>query len=169
MDVKFGRENPDGSVRSTTAYFRSNPAIMINQFETQQHLEDAICRIDSLVDTFTNDGSGWAINEIGNVALHMADYDAIGGSQYIQSPKWLALKTATLNIKNDDNNCFLYCVLAAAHHQTINPDRVSKYVPYLSELNVNGLTFPIEIGQIPIFETNNPDFSINIMCTNSDE
>ena len=132
MDVKFGRENPDGSAKSTTAYFRSVPAIMMNQFDTQQHLEDAICRIDSLVNTFTNDGSGWTINEIGNVALHMADYDAIGGSQYIQSPKWLALKKATLNIRNDDNQCFLYCVLAAAHHQSMHPDRVSKYLPYLS-------------------------------------
>ena len=38
-----------------------------------------------------------------------------------------------------------------------------------NELNVEGLTFPIEIGQIPIFETNNPDFSVNVICTNSDE
>ena len=39
----------------------------------------------------------------------------------------------------------------------------------LHELNTEGLTFPIEIGQIPIFETNNPDFSVNVICTNSDE
>src|SRR5688572_23006131 len=106
LDVKFGRENPDGSARSTTAYFRSNPAIMMNQFETQQHIEDAICRIDSLVDTFTNDGSGWTINQVGNVALHMADYDAIGGSQHILTPKWLKDKKSVVNIKNDDDKCF---------------------------------------------------------------
>ena len=169
LEVKFGRENPDGSAKSTTAYFRTQPAIMMNQFETQQHLEEGKSRLDSLVDTFTNDGSGWTINEIGNVTLHTADYDAIGGSQYIQSPKWLALKTATLNIRNEDNNCFLYCILAVSHHQTSHPDRVSKYAPYLNELNIQGLTLPVKIDQIPIFEANNPDFSINVMCTNSDE
>ena len=43
---------------------------------------------------------------------------------YIPTPKWLKDKKATVNIKNDDNNCFLYCVLAVAHHQKNNPDRV---------------------------------------------
>ena len=36
-------------------------------------------------------------------------------------------------------------------------------------MNVQGLTFPIEIGQIPLFETLNPDYCINVVCTNSDE
>src|SRR5688572_4775043 len=171
MDIKFGRENPDGSTRTTTAYMRSTPAIMMNDVDTQQHLEDAVVRLDALIDTFTNDGSGWTIAEIANITLHMANYDAIGGSSHITSPKWLALKKATLNIINNDDKCFLYCMLAVTHPVGLNnhPNRVSKYVPYLDELNTEGLNFPIEIGQIPIFETNNPDFSVNVLCTNSDE
>src|ERR1043165_8477618 len=137
---------------------RSTPAIMLNGIEIQQQIEDGINRIDTLIDTFTNVGSGWTINQLGNVTLHMADYDVIGGSSYIASPVWLSRKEATLNIKNKDERCFLYCVLAVSHHQTINQDRVTKYKPYLHELNVEGLNFPIEIGQIPIFETNNPDY-----------
>src|SRR5688572_16813937 len=148
---------------------RSTPAIMINQFETPQQLEDAVTRLDTLIETFTNAGSGWSINQLGNVTLHIADYDAIGGSSYIASPAWLSKKKATLNIVNKDDQCFLYCILAAAHPVRKNAERISKYVPYLNELNIEGLTLPIEIGQIPLFEANNPDFCINVICTNSDE
>src|SRR5688572_24300183 len=138
LDVKFERDNPDGGTKRTTAYMRSTPAIMINQIETQQQIEDAVIRLDTLIDTFTNVGSGWTINQLGNVTLHMADYDAIGGSSYITSPAWLSKKKATLNIKNNDEQCFIYCVLAATHPVGLNNHacRVTKYVPYLNELNV---------------------------------
>src|SRR5678815_4604730 len=148
---------------------KSTPAIMINQSETPQQLEDAVIRLDTLIETFTNVGSGWTINQLGNVTLHIGDYDVIGGSNYIASPKWIELKKATVNIKNKDNLCFAYCMLAASHPQKANLDRVSHYNSYLNELNVEGLTFPIEIGQIPIFESNNPDYSINVICTDSDD
>lgn len=91
-DVTFERKHPDGSTMNTTAYLNSESTILLNQSQIVQHLENAIQRIDTLVDVFTNDGSGWTINNIGNVTLHMATYDAIGGSSHIQSPKWLALK-----------------------------------------------------------------------------
>src|ERR1043165_1410376 len=171
LEVQFERGNPDGSTRMTTAHMRSTPAIMLNGNEIQQQIEGGINRIDALVDTFANVGSGWTINQIGNVTLHIADYDNIGGSSYIASPAWLSKKKATLNIRNNDERCFLYCILAAAHYVGFkdHADRVTKYAPYLHELNVEGLTFPIEIGQIPIFETNNTDFSVNVVCIDSDE
>ena len=133
LDVKFERDNPDGGTKRTTAYMRSTPAIMINQFETQQQLEDAVIRLDTLIDTFTNVGSGWTINQLGNVTLHIGDYDVIGGSNYIASPKWLELKKATVNIKNKDNLCFAYCMLAASHPQKnrCSTCQSLQYVPYL--------------------------------------
>src|SRR5678815_1267964 len=116
---------------------KSTPAIMINQSETPQQLEDAVIRLDTLIETFTNVGSGWTINQLGNVTLHIADYDAIGGSSYIASPAWLSKKKATLNIVNKDDQCFLYCILAATHPvgEKDHANRVTKYKPYLNELN----------------------------------
>ena len=115
LEVQFERGNPDGSTRMTTAYMRSMPVIMMNEIETQQRIEDAVNRLDTLIDTFTNVGSGWTINRLGSVTLHIADYDSIGGSSYIASPAWLSKKKATLNIRNNDEQCFLYCILAVAH------------------------------------------------------
>jgi len=150
-EVTFGREHPDGSTRNTTAYQNSESAILLNQSQTAVHIENAIRWIDTLADVFTNEGSGWTVDHIGNVTLHMESYDAIGGSSHIPTYKWLENKRATVNIKNKDNYCFLYCILTVSHYQKTNPDRASHYSPYLCELNVQGLTFPVEIDQIHIF------------------
>ena len=50
------------------------------------------------------------------------------GSSYIDSPKWLKNKKATINPKNNDNNCFQYALTAALNYQNIksNPERISK-------------------------------------------
>ena len=104
MDVTFQRENPDGTDRTTLAYFQSTPVVMMNQTQTSAHMEDAVSRIENRVETFTTDGSGWTIQHIGNVTLHVATYDPIGGSSFIPTPRWIALKKATVNIQNKDDN-----------------------------------------------------------------
>ena len=38
------------------------------------------------------------------------------GSSYIDSPKWLKNKKATINPKNNDNNCFQYVLTAALNY-----------------------------------------------------
>ena len=39
------------------------------------------------------------------------------GSSYIDSPEWLKNKKATINPKNNDNNCFQYALTAALNYQ----------------------------------------------------
>jgi hypothetical protein len=41
-------------------------------------------------------------------------------------------------------------------------DRVSKYQPYLNGLNLNDLSFPMPISEIPTFEENNNNISMNV-------
>ena len=40
-------------------------------------------------------------------------------SSYIDSPKWLKNKKATINTKNNDNNCFQYALIVALNYQNI--------------------------------------------------
>ena len=39
----------------------------------------------------------------------------------------------------------------------------------MSELNVEGLTFPMTIQQIPKFELNNADYAVNVIYPNSED
>ena len=49
-------------------------------------------------------------------------------SSYINSPKWLKNKKATINPKNNDNNCFQYALTVALNYHNINkhPQRIRK-------------------------------------------
>ena len=50
------------------------------------------------------------------------------GSSYIDSPEWLKNKKATINPKNNDDNCFQYALTVALNYQNIkkDPQRISK-------------------------------------------
>ncbi len=168
MDCNYVRPAPDG-MASTTSYFKSVPAIMLNNLDIQQQITEAIERVEILSERFTRDGSGWIIDEIENVTLHTSVYDPIGGSSFIHTPDWIAHKMAVVNIQNKDEKCFLYCVLAVSHPQKYNAYRASHYEQYLPELNLQDLSFPLEIGQIPKFEANNSDYAINVMRIDDDE
>ena len=50
------------------------------------------------------------------------------GGSYIYSPEWLKNKTATINPKNKDNECFKHAITVALNHERIknHPDRIFK-------------------------------------------
>ena len=59
------------------------------------------------------------------------------GSSYIDSPKWLKNKKATINPKNNDDNCFQYALTFALHYQNIkqDPQRILKIKPFVNQYN----------------------------------
>ena len=78
-------------------------------------------------------------------------------------PGLIKKKRAVVNIQNEDNECFKWSVLAALHPvlYTKHPYRPSKYEEYKEELDFTGISFPVQIEDIPKFEKLN-SLSINV-------
>ena len=59
------------------------------------------------------------------------------GGSYIDSPKWLKNKKATINLKNNDNKCFQYAVTVVLNYKNIknNPERLTKIKPFIDQYN----------------------------------
>ena len=59
------------------------------------------------------------------------------GESYINSTEWLINKRATINPKNDDDNCIQYVITAELNHQNVrnNPERISKIKPFINQYN----------------------------------
>ena len=74
-------------------------------------------------------GSVWIIDYVKNVTLKLSKYKIPMASSYIELPPKLR-NSYLVNIKNDDNFCFLWCVVAYLHPATFHKDRVSNYAPY---------------------------------------
>ena len=79
---------------------------------------------------------------------------------YIDSPKWIKNKRATINPKNEDNGCFAYAIIASLNYHKIDnhPERISKLRPY----NWRGIEFPAKSKHSKKFEKNNKSIALII-------
>jgi len=63
---------------------------------------------------------------------------------------------------------FLWSILAALYPAQSNPLRLSHYVKHESAVNMAGLDYPVSTKQIPHFESNNPEISVNVFTVDED-
>ena len=116
------------------------------------------------------EGSGWVFVEIENLTLHTCAYDPLRAGSYINLPKELKGKNAIINMKNEGDKCFLWCVLRALYPTDKNPQRIDKHLKSKEyTLNMDGITYPVDFRGIDKFEKQNPEISITVLGYNEDE
>ena len=116
------------------------------------------------------EGSGWVFVEVENLTLHTDIWDPIKASSYIDLPKYLKNKNAIINMKNEDNKCFLWCVLRALNPNYTHPERIDKDLKSKEHtLNMEGITYPVDSKGINRFEKQNPDISISVLGYSENE
>ena len=117
------------------------------------------------------EGSGWVFLEVENLTLHTDIWDPIKASSYIDLPKELKNKNAIINMKNEDNDkCFLWCVLRALNPKDKNAERIDKDLKSKENtLNMEGIAYPVSLKDINRFEKQNLDISISVLGYSKDE
>ena len=116
------------------------------------------------------EGSGWVFVEVENLTLHVDIWDPLKASSYIDLPKELKNKNAIINMKNEDNKCFLWCVLRALNLKDKNNERVDKDLKSKEDtLNMEGIEYPVSLKDINRFERQNPDISISVLGYSKEE
>ena len=89
-------------------------------------------------------GSKLARDSIDLLYCHLQKVSLKRGGSYIDSPEWLKNKKATVNPKNNDDNCFQYALTVLLNHQNIekNPQRLSKIKFFIDQYNWKERNFP---------------------------
>ena len=124
---------------------------------------------------YEGSGSGFSLCRINSVNVSFWPHTSFKGSSFIELPTSIKERNAVLNIKNKDNMCFFYCILAQLHpiDRLDHPDRVAKYKPFLSELKVDEFQapFPIDGREYARFEKvhEHLDISVNVYTIDTDE
>ena len=109
------------------------------------------------------EGSGWRLHSIIKLELHTASYNPFRGETWIALPKELANKGAIINVKNNDNKCFLWCVLRALNPCEKNSERLDKKLKEKENtLNMEGIEYPVSLKDIDKFERQNQSISITV-------
>ena len=119
----------------------------------------------SSLQVFCSSGSGWTVDKLLHLDININRYSPIRGSSYIATPQRLVDNHFLLNIKNNDQLCFLYSVLASTNNEMLSNGRhMNKsfiYEPLMHQLDYKGFSFPMAVGDIPKFEKRN-DLCINV-------
>ena len=85
---------------------------------------------------------------------------------YIDSPKWLKHKKATINPKNNNEKCFQYVLTVALNYQNIkkeNPEKISKIKSFIDRYNWKEIDFSSHKKDGKKIELNNKSVAIDIL------
>lgn len=130
--------------------------------------------VSGYVDEFMNEletnseGSEWVFDGIDKVDIKINKGKAIFGGSYIPLPDFVKSKQACVNIKNEDNKCFLWSLIASKHYNDVKKIEVRHYRKFINSFIVpNEASFPVPIEEIEMWENVN-DMKINVFQLNED-
>ena len=132
--------------------------------EMAEEIEEEIQKVQEA------EGTGWQFLKVINLVLHTTRWDPINAGIYIDLPEALKNKKAIINMKNEDEECFKWCVLRALYPKDNHPERIDKDLKSKQDtLNMKGIRYPVNFRDIDRFESQNPEISITILGYNKDE
>ena len=67
-------------------------------------------------------GSEFVFDNVDSLYYKLHKISLNRGGSYIDSPKWLKNKKATINSKNNNDKCFQYAITVALNHEQIKKD-----------------------------------------------
>ena len=165
--------DPDGYKYPPTKFkFHSiGQKIITENTDTVEIYDDMMTEIlEAILKVEQAKGSGWLFLKVENLTLKTNIWDPIKASSYIDLPKELKNKKAIINMKNEDNKCFLWCVLRALNPKDSHPERIDKDLKSKEDtLNMKGIDYPVNSKGIKRFEKQNLDISISVLGYCKDE
>ena len=90
-----------------------------------------------------NEGSGWIVEAIKSQYINISTYRPLIGSSYVKLPVELrSSKKGLINIKNNDQKCFLWCRIRHTNSIKIHPERITqKDKKFVNDFNYDGIEF----------------------------
>ena len=128
-------------------------------------LENAFQEILHRIDNWINEGSGWIVELIKSQYINVSTYKPLSGSSYIKlSIQLKRPKKGLINIKNNDQKCFLWCHIRHINPVKIHPVRITlEDKERANNLNYDGVGFPVREKDFSKIEKKN-NICINVFC-----
>ena len=132
--------------------------------EMADEIEEEIQKVENA------EGSGYTFVKVIKLVLHVTKWEPLYGSSYIPLDPYLANKKAIINMKNEDDKCFMWCVLRALYPKDKNAERIDKDLKSKQDIiNMKGICYPVSLNGIKRFEDLNPNISISVLGYNKEE
>uniref|UniRef100_A0A6V7KM94 DNA-directed DNA polymerase n=1 Tax=Bracon brevicornis TaxID=1563983 RepID=A0A6V7KM94_9HYME len=169
----------DGEYNEETKSFNTKSAIVLPSTAlTAWFNENVLEPLLTKLEEFQEGDSGWTLVRIINLMVNINRYTPLsaGLSTFVELSPEVQNEKAVVNIKNSDEYCFLWSVIAGLYPVDSNSDRTSSYPHYSvatipgtnKTLDYKGIVFPINLTDIAKFERKN-ELSINVYATECGE
>ena len=87
--------------------------------------------------------------------VEMYKINDISAASYIELPELYKNNKSIINIENNDHLCFLWSILAKLYPAIKNKYKTYNYTPYINTFNLDGISLPMYISNVPKFENQN--------------
>ena len=172
VDIIFNHKDEEDGERKIK--IPSRIYTVLNEEELKKAIDNMASDIEIKVENSQLRKSGYTIKKVDGIHIHYDKYNPTRGGKYIELPRWVALKKACINIKNDDEYCFKYCVQSKFYdiYKKDHPDRMYHYNRLRDNdnlINWEGINFPASNDDIDKFEEiNQNSISVNVYKINPD-
>ena len=121
--MKFLLSKHKGNKEFSPVYFNSTTKAVINfEYNIEKSFQEILYRIDNWI----NEGSGWVIESIDAKSVNISIYSPLSGNSYVELPRRLKnTMKGLINIKNNDNKCFLRCHIRYLNPLKRHPERIT--------------------------------------------
>ena len=166
MVINFISSNNSDETR--TMYTKSNNVEIMIGSETNGIIEDLF---ESFLQKYQEGleesmrGSEFVYDSVDVLYYNLNKVSLSRGGSYIDSPKWLKNKKATINPKYKDDKCFQYALTVALNYEQIkdHPERISNIKTFIDQYNWKEIDFPSHGKDWKKFESNNKSIALNIL------
>jgi hypothetical protein len=165
---KFRKFHPEtGREEFEEITIASKNQIILREDEIEETIHALLLEIHEKIESWDNNEGYWHLVNVVNIDFKLREYKPLSGSSCIKLPKWIYNKKATINIKNEDQKCFKYCLQYHKHKNEIthHPERVSWYSNWNNDYDFSNIKFPVEVDDIKKFFKQN-NIPINVYIVN---
>ena len=122
VNVLLKKYKPNEEIEFAPVYLNSSTKTIINnRFKLDHPFQEILYRIDAWI----NKGSGWIIESIEPQYINISTHRPLLGRSYIDLPIELKHpRKGSINIKNNDQKCFLWCHVRHINHVKEHPERI---------------------------------------------
>ena len=127
LSLKCVMERKDiktGEVVFSLPYFHSGTEVNLRATDLNELYQKMTDKILEAIAKSNKGGSNFIFKKILSLEIHTIQYEALGGSSYIELPESLANKKAAINLNNKDNQCFMWAVTRALHPAKDHSERI---------------------------------------------
>ena len=162
----------NGSMTKEFAFHSHDLKLVLEGTDISELYDEMVDEIEEEIQKVqeTVSDSSWMYSDVIKLVLHTTKWEPIYGSSYIPLDPYLANKKAIINMKNEDDKCFMWCVLRALYPKNDHPERIDKDLKSKQDnINMKGICYPVNFRAIDRFEDLNPNISISVLGYNKEE